>query len=199
MGPRPWQWLTAPYAGQFPGTASAALRSGLRASGPAMTPPICPAPAFPRRRLMRSPHAGRRSSPRPMATCIPASRQTWSRPRIGLVASLISGYRNGTASHGRMFLPGVNAPLDNATGRISSTYRTNISTAFQTFVNGVNTDTVPGSAGKMILVGRAAFGTLSPHEAKNAYVTGLKIGDLYDTQRRRRNGIRETYAALGVA
>ncbi|SRR6266545_1534979 len=120
-------------------------------------------------------------------------------PQIALVASLISGYRNGTASHGRMFLPGVNAPLDNATGRISSTYRTNISTAFQTFVNGVNTDTVPGSAGKMILVGRAAFGTLSPHEAKNAYVTGLKIGDLYDTQRRRRNGIRETYAALGVA
>jgi len=122
-------------------------------------------------------------------------------PQIAMCVSLNSGYRTGTAARGRMFLPGVNASLDGSTGRIVSTYRNQVATAMQTFINGVNTDTVPGDAGKMILVGRAANGILSlpPHEAKNAYVTGLKIGDVYDTQRRRRNGFRENYYALAVA
>lgn len=121
-------------------------------------------------------------------------------PQTALAASLVSGYRSGTASHGRMFLPGVNSPLDSSTGKISPTYVTNLAATFLTFVNGVNTDSVPGGSGKMILVGRGVTPvSLPPHEAKNAYVTGIKIGDVYDTQRRRRNGIRETYTGLGVA
>lgn len=120
-------------------------------------------------------------------------------PQITMCVSLNSGYRTGTAARGRMFLPGVNATMDSGTGRINSTYRNQVATAMQTFINGVNTDSVPGSAGKMILVGRGAVPGVAPHEAKNAYVTGLKVGDVYDTQRRRRNGFRENYYGLAVA
>jgi hypothetical protein len=120
-------------------------------------------------------------------------------PQITACVSLTSGYHTGTAARGRMFLPGVNCTLDNSTGRMVSTYRNQVATAMQTFINAVNTATVPGSAGKMILVGRAADTALPPHESKNAYVTGLKVGDIFDTQRRRRNGIRESYYGLPVA
>jgi hypothetical protein len=120
-------------------------------------------------------------------------------PQLACCVSFTSGYHTGTAARGRMFLPGVNCSLDGATGRMVSTYRNQVATGMQTFVNAVNTATVPGSAGKMILVGRAGLGTVAPHEPKNAYITGLKVGDIFDTQRRRRNGIRETYYGLPVA
>lgn len=120
-------------------------------------------------------------------------------PQCSLVGSFKSGYRNGTAANGRMYLPGIKNGISTTTGQMTTTDANRICTKFKEFINSVNTVTVPGDAGKLILVGRANFGAIAPHEAKNAYVTQVRVGTVYDTQRRRRNGLHETYATQGVA
>lgn len=120
-------------------------------------------------------------------------------PQCSLVGSFKTGYRNGTAANGRMYLPGIKNGIQTTNGQMTTTDANRICTKFKEFFNSVNTATVPGSAGKLILVGRAAFGSVSPHESKNAYVTSVRIGTVYDTQRRRRNALRESYATQGLA
>lgn len=119
-------------------------------------------------------------------------------PQISLAASFKSGYKNGPASNGRMYLPGVNGAVQN-NGRVTDSFRDAVCGAFLTFVNGVNTDLVPLDAGKMILVGEGHLLPLPATPDRNAYITKVRLGNVYDTQRRRRNGIKEAYKELGVA
>jgi hypothetical protein len=109
-------------------------------------------------------------------------------PQAALVASLLSAGTHGLATKGRMFLPGVYQAVDPSTGRISSTAATNIATAFQTFINGINTAAPVGS-----VVALCSKGTTATPAGVSHPVSHVQIGNVFDTQRRRRNGLTETY------
>lgn len=115
-------------------------------------------------------------------------------PQITLACTLTTANVRGLAAKGRMFLPGV-AHSVGTTGKVSSTTIGLHATLLQTFFNGVNTDL--GVAGDIIL---ASFGSTTPtvQAGVNATVTGMKLGDVFDTQRRRRNQLVETYTARSI-
>jgi hypothetical protein len=98
-----------------------------------------------------------------------------------------------------MYLPGIKNGISATTGQMTTTDANRICTKFKDFANAVNTATGFGDAGQLVLVGRAAPLDPPPHNKRNAYVTAVRIGTVYDTQRRRRNGLRETFMAQGLA
>lgn len=109
-------------------------------------------------------------------------------PQASLVASLRNTGTHGLATKGRMYLPGVYQTVDPSSGRISSTAATNIATNFQTFINGINSAAPVGT-----VVALCSKGTTTTPTGVSAAVTHVEIGNVYDTQRRRRNALTETY------
>jgi hypothetical protein len=126
--------------------------------------------------------------------------------QISLVATLQSSIVRGLASKGRMFIPGVQTNMT-AGGKADPTQLGIVADKFNTFLSGLNLD--PGVPGKLI---NASFG----HKFKigenaegepiydytagvNKVVDWVKIGDVYDTQRRRRNSLTEGYTTRNVA
>lgn len=119
-------------------------------------------------------------------------------PQCALVATLMAADNRGLASKGRMYLPGVVIGVtDNGQ---TDPFNTNlIAVNFKAFINSVNAigtgivvnashgqltrDPVDGSVGPKV-GGRAPV---------NKAVTRIQIGTVYDTQRRRRNGLNEQY------
>jgi hypothetical protein len=113
-------------------------------------------------------------------------------PQASLVASLRATAIHGLATHGRMYLPGLGFVVDPSTGGISSGDQGTIATAFQTFVNGINSD-APVSE----VVSLCSKGTTLPtvQAGVSQAVTTIEVGNYYDTQRRRRNGFAEAYVS----
>lgn len=122
----------------------------------------------------------------PLGTQLPA--------QVSLVATLQSPLARGLAAKGRMYLPGIASPVM-TTGKIVSTDAAAVANALKTFFDGVNSDA--GVAGKVILAsaGRGTAGT----GAVNQLVTRVRVGDVYDTQRRRRNQLPEVYSNATLA
>ncbi len=112
-------------------------------------------------------------------------------PQIALVATLVGPQARGLASKGRMFLPGVTAAV-NANGRISDADRGTICTNVRTFLRGV-TD-IPGEDNVPMLASQGR-GLLSVG-AINHEVISVRVGNVYDTQRRRRNALTEAYSTV---
>lgn len=121
-------------------------------------------------------------------------------PQVSLVASLLGVDPRGVASKGRMYLPGVAAGLD-GTGHIPQNNRNEIHAKFAAFLDGVNSDvstpnvvmlSSPGSVNKD---GTPKVGGSGP---KNSRVASMKLGNVYDTQRRRRNGLAEQYVSTPI-
>lgn len=125
-------------------------------------------------------------------------------PQITLAATLTSDNQRGLAAKGRMYLPGVNAALFAAEGKIGIADTGTISTNLKTFFDAVNLGA--GVPGKVILAskGRKSQDTGTDGQpiyigGVSAWVTGLRVGNVYDTQRRRRNGLVETYSTKVLA
>jgi hypothetical protein len=116
-------------------------------------------------------------------------------PQIAVVASLHADPSMGLAGKGRMFLPGCHLGL-NTDGQISPTERNNLCLAMQAFLQSVNNSAaIPG---EVINASKGRIGV--PFAAPvNRYVRSVRIGSVYDTQRRRRNGLTETYSSQAVA
>lgn len=116
-------------------------------------------------------------------------------PQISLCATLTSAKARGFGSKGRMYLPGINTPID-GTGHLNGSILTGITTNLKTFLDSVNSSAdVP-----MNIVLNASGSTgANPHDPSIWPVTGVKIGNVYDTQRRRRNGLFEAYTAAALA
>lgn len=126
--------------------------------------------------------------------------------QISLVATLQSSIVRGLASKGRMFIPGVQTNMT-AGGKADPTQLNLVATNFSTFLSGLNTDPdVPGklinaSFGHRILMGENAEGKpiYNYTAGVNKLIDWVKVGDVYDTQRRRRNSLTETYNTKNVA
>lgn len=124
-------------------------------------------------------------------------------PQVALAATITSEIQRGLAAKGRMYLPGVCALLTSTTAKISSTDTGTIATNFKTFLDAVNSSS--SVAGNVILASHGHFvkatDTTPAFYAlpKNAAATGCRVGDVYDTQRRRRNELPEVYTTKVLA
>lgn len=125
-------------------------------------------------------------------------------PQISLAVTMTSDIQRGLAAKGRMYLPGVNLPVSTTDPKISSTGQNNLATTLKTFFDAVNASS--NVAGDVILASKGhKFVVLQ--DPNNWYyvngviakVTGLKLGDVYDTQRRRRDGLDEVYTSKVLA
>jgi len=105
-------------------------------------------------------------------------------PQCALVATLMAG-----SGKGRMYIPGVKWNIDN-TGHLDSGAVTSIGTKLTNFINAVNA--LPDAPGVVINASRG-HSKLLGIGARNVPVNGVRIGNVYDTQRRRRNALAETY------
>lgn len=120
-------------------------------------------------------------------------------PQVALVATLIGGSGKGLGGKGRMYLPGICAPID-PTGHILNTTCQGIATSLAGIFNQL--DSSMDAPGHVINVSRGhktdLLGVVSYDNARNVKVNGVRVGNVYDTQRRRRNALAETYYAATV-
>lgn len=115
-------------------------------------------------------------------------------PQIALVATLVAGTGRGLAGKGRMYLPGINHAIDN-TGAIASAQRTNTANGLKAFFDTINASSSVSSDVINASKGRIGVPFAPPVNQK---VTAIRVGSVYDTQRRRRNNLPEVYTTVAV-
>lgn len=125
-------------------------------------------------------------------------------PQLTVAATMTTDRQRGLASKGRMYIPGINFAIDGATGKLTSTQTNNLNTGFKAFLDAVNADA--GVPANVVVASKGhKTNTLDANgqpvyvDGLTALVTGCRIGDVYDTQRRRRNDFVETYNAKVLA
>lgn len=117
-------------------------------------------------------------------------------PQNAVVVTLLSDRPRGLASKGRMYLPGFSGSID-ATAKMTSATRDNIATGMKTFFDSFVGD-VDFNGNELILVAKGT-GALPALTAQNDYVESLRVGDVVDTQRRRRNSLNEVFTTRVLA
>lgn len=116
-------------------------------------------------------------------------------PQVALVATLIGGSGKGLGGKGRMYLPGVSNGVD-ANGKIPGINVGKIATGIAVFLDAVNASfDSPG----VVINASKGHEKLAGIGARNVPVNGVRVGDVYDTQRRRRNSLSETYQTADLA
>jgi len=103
--------------------------------------------------------------------------------QLAVVASLRTGAR-GPAGRGRMFLPLNGSPATG--GVIGSTAKTTVNTALVAWFK--DTYDLPGPLASVVNATPLTYSSIGT----------VGVGDLYDTQRRRRNAIQENYVTAAV-
>lgn len=113
-------------------------------------------------------------------------------PQCSLVATLLSDRPRGKASKGRMYLPGTTCMPAVTTGKVVSTQIGTIADNLKTFFDALDASfDVPN---QLILAAKGT-GPVPALTAQNDTVQTIRVGDVIDTQRRRRNGLAETYTS----
>lgn len=109
-------------------------------------------------------------------------------PQESIVVGLSSRQSLGEANRGRMYLPHISTAL------VSNSYRSSangsVSLAAKTFLQAVNTaaGSVTGfTNSRVCIMSSKGLGTTKR-------VMDIRVGDIIDTQRRRRNRLAETYS-----
>lgn len=116
-------------------------------------------------------------------------------PQISLVATLATIHARGHGSKGRMYLPGVMHSVD-ASGRIETANAVFVANGLKTFIDAVNAHAdVPA---KVVLNSAEVSGVPFRAAAVNEIKT-LRVGNVYDTQRRRRAQLQESYSTATLA
>ena len=113
-------------------------------------------------------------------------------PQISVVASLGTPATKGYAHRGRIFLPGPSAEVG-ATWGLNGTERQNYADSVRDALNIINAfpfynspvEPAPYIVGAIVSPYGVA-GTMRP-------ITRVEVGSVFDTQQRRRRGMRETY------
>jgi hypothetical protein len=94
-----------------------------------------------------------------------------------------------------MYLPGISAGPD-STGHIAATTVTSLTNTLKTCLDAINAHAdVPGE----IVLNSAAVTTPIARAAIMLPIQSIKIGNVYDTQRRRRNALAESYTTATLA
>lgn len=125
-------------------------------------------------------------------------------PQCATVCTLTSDIQRGLAAKGRMYMPGITFLPEGTTGKHSAGSVTALMNVMETFLNAVHQpggnlqNLILASHGRRLrdLVSGEVTGYVG---AKNAVVTGFRIGDVIDTQRRRRDDLTEVYQSRVLA
>lgn len=127
-------------------------------------------------------------------------------PQISLALTMTSQLQRGLASKGRMYLPGYAHTVEAATGRIPTARAQEVANGMKLFFDTINDDVL--LPGVVVLASKghktAALDTNNQPvyvDGITTTVTGCRVGNVFDTQRRRRNDLTETYstAVLDIA
>jgi len=110
-------------------------------------------------------------------------------PQCSLVATLQSDRPRGKASKGRMYLPGIAFGIQ-TNGKLEAQWVGTVADNLKTFF-----DALEGSfdVPNQLILAAKGTGPLPALTAQNDVVETIKVGDVVDTQRRRRNGLVESY------
>lgn len=125
----------------------------------------------------------------------------WFPPQLAVVATLQSTLVRGVGAKGRMYLPGVSFGID-ATGHFSTANAQALANTVATFLNACNNSAATpnvvmlASHGSLNKDGTPKIGGRAPI---NKAVRSVKVGNVYDTQRRRRNQLAEVYSSTALA
>ena len=126
--------------------------------------------------------------------CGGAGSGTQFPPQVALVASLRTA-QVGPHGRGRIFLPGAGAALSSSYGLVDPTRQASVTTAAAAFFEGCTFDDALG--------GPTAYPAVVPaaQSAPTAYalVNQIRVGSVFDTQRRRRRSLVETYTTAAVS
>lgn len=117
-------------------------------------------------------------------------------PQVALVAQLAAASPVGLGAKGRMYIPGVNFPIDGGTGKITGAAALGVATTLRTFFDAIEDATDSPGVVMNVSKGRVGIPFAAP---VNKRVVTVRVGDVYDTQRRRRNGLSETYQSATLA
>lgn len=112
-------------------------------------------------------------------------------PQCSVVATLIADSGVGLAGKGRMYLPGIGSGID-TTGHLATSDANAIASALATFFANVN-----GSFDNPGLAINASHRPIVIGDPTpiNRVLTSVRVGNVFDTQRRRRNALAETYSS----
>lgn len=114
-------------------------------------------------------------------------------PQASIAVSLVTDLPRGLASKGRIFLPSGFGDVGNTDGKLSTVTTNAIATRTKTFLDAINTigdSVVP--AGAIAITSNVRTGAVNT-------VTGVRVGNLVDVQRRRRNRLTETYVDAALS
>lgn len=113
-------------------------------------------------------------------------------PQCSLVVTLLSDRPRGKASKGRMYMPGLALQPAIGTGKLGSVQVGQIADNTKTFF-----DALAGSfdVPDQLILAAKGTGVLPALTAQNDVVETIRVGDVVDTQRRRRNGLAESYTS----
>jgi hypothetical protein len=127
----------------------------------------------------------------PAATTVGGVSTETLPPQCALVLTLLSDRPRGKAAKGRMYLPGI-ASSPGTNGKISTTVATGVATNAKTFFDGVRANfNMPG----LPILAAKGSGAFAAMNAQNDFIQTIRVGDVIDTQRRRRNGLTEVYTS----
>jgi hypothetical protein len=123
-------------------------------------------------------------------------------PQVSLAVTLANSGARGLAAKGRMYLPGVALAIG-TNARIADLSVTNMATEFKKFLDAVNAAASIGERVILASQGHRVKGsngkyTPVPGTEVNAVVNTVRVGNVYDTQRRRRDGLVETYQTAAL-
>jgi hypothetical protein len=113
-------------------------------------------------------------------------------PQVSVVLSLLTDAARGRGSRGRIYPPTGAMAMDPDTGRISSANVTAMANSALTLLNDLANEPGVDLQSPRVVVA-SELGTPGP--MRN--VTSVAVGNVADTQRRRRNALPEAYTAAG--
>lgn len=108
-------------------------------------------------------------------------------PQASIVVSLETDVPRGLASKGRFFPPSGFADVQTNSATLSTASTEAIANRAVAFINAINTWGDLGANSVAVAINSSA------RTGANHYVTGVRVGNVTDIQRRRRNRIAETY------
>lgn len=118
----------------------------------------------------------------------PAGQATFTvPPQDSIVISLLTDTIRGLANRGRIYAPAGFGDVTSSSGRLNATTVTFLVNKAVTWINAINTFAQTASPAGIVVINSAVrAGASHP-------VTGVEVGNLVDTQRRRRNRLSEAY------
>lgn len=106
-----------------------------------------------------------------------------------LVFSLSAGLFARTG-RGRLFWPALTYPVDTSSGRVTKGTLPQMLSDFRTMIVGIE-NAAPSGISPTLAVYSAKLGVAQP-------VNSLRVGDVMDSQRRRKDALKESYAQLAM-